>query len=204
MAEVELISSAVSFSLEEGRVPSALQVVLVADIRDTLLGSGFSLSSRIRLLRTLTTTSDYIREVNTSEMPCALISYRQELHAPTQMSLRRFGSRRPETLSDSNEFDGLAMDGDALIGVLQAAERLNVKALWCDTWCYRSTGAYNHKEFVDTLHNVMASVVAVVWLPRSKLSSPGEYQYRTTFAGNRTRSLGKACHHAHDCAASAT
>ena len=159
------------------QTPRVLDVVLVDDLRDALLElqqggtaeiyrHGVDRLNSVELLKVLANTSEYIKEVNTSDTPCALVSYRQERHT-----------------SESDAFEELTMDGDALIGVLSAAQRLGVKGLWCDAWCYRSTGEYNHDEFINTLHNVMTSVVGVVWLPRSKAGSRGEYQYRlwTTF-----------------------
>ena len=100
--------------------------------------------------------------VCTTNVCCALVSYKQE---------RRAGST-------SGTLDALTIDGAALRGIVAAARSLKVDALWLDAWCYHSPGAYDHADFCRTLRDVAEGVEAVIWLPRSKAGSPGHYAFR--------------------------
>jgi hypothetical protein len=53
--------------------------------------------------------------------------------------------------------------------------------VWLDAWAYRQQppwGDYDHPHFCATLAHVMLRVNHVIWLPRSRKSAHGEYQYR--------------------------
>ena len=158
---------------------SSLKVVLVDDLHEQLHACHVT---PLDLLQRLSDSKEFIKEVDTSLVSCALVSYRQEPHVCKKHGVCCANVSSAQQASDER-FDGLTMDGDALLGVIEAARRLDVKGVWCDKWCYRAEGAYDHRAFTDTLHDVMAGIVAVIWLPRSKASSSGEYQYRlwTTF-----------------------
>jgi hypothetical protein len=59
-----------------------------------------------------------------------------------------------------------------------ARARRVVRARSC--WAYRAQPpwrAYSHDHFVQSLTSVMLSVDLVVWLPRSRAHSDGQYQY---------------------------
>jgi len=88
-------------------------------------------------------------------------------------------SYRQEPGPEGTQFANFTIDDVALRGVLEQADALGCDSLWCDAWCYRFTGSYDHADFCSTLHNSVRGIRAVVWLPRSKnCSGSGEYAYR--------------------------
>jgi hypothetical protein len=143
-----------------------LRVVLVALLEARLKSeSEYSVLSTLAHKDSLLTTT-----VRTSEVRCALVSYKQE--KGTDMPGKRIQGV-------DGTFDAFTLDGSALRGIVAAARSLGAEAVWLDAWCYRSpNGAYNHEDFCSTLNDVIEGVCSVVWLPRSKERSPGHYPYR--------------------------
>ena len=104
---------------------TALDVVRVADLVDRLRAQ-----TPLQVLNELfSKTSELLRRGEAGQR-VALVSYRQE---------RGTG---PSASSDAAAYAHLTLDDTALRGVVAAAERLRVDALWCDAWCYRSAGSY--------------------------------------------------------------
>ena len=101
--------------------------------------------------------------VSTAAVKCVFVSYRQEVGT--------------QDVADA-PYDEFTLDGNALRGIIAAATRLGAEAMWLDCWCYRYVGEYDHQAFCRTLHDVICGVHGVVWLPRSKSGSLGEYGYR--------------------------
>ena len=129
-----------------------LRVVYVADLEKRLASS-----SELALLTELAAGDSLLTTVLSSDVRCALVSYKQEQSAG----------------------NALTLDGPALRGVIAAARTLQVDALWMDAWCYRSeNGSYDHQDFTRTLRDVIGGIKAVVWLPRSKQSGSSDYAYR--------------------------
>ena len=138
-----------------------IRVVLVNTLEEHL-----ATVSEVAVLNWLACGDALTTKVSTSRVSCALVSYRQE---PRDTSV--FGT--------TSDFDKFTLDGAALRGIVAAARTLKVTALWLDAWCYRSDGdEYDHADFCRTLNDVVQGVEAVVWLPRSKQGSPGEYPFR--------------------------
>jgi hypothetical protein len=90
--------------------------------------------------------------------PFGLISYRQEYDAA----------------------DGTTMDGTALESIVKVAEAAGITALWCDSWCYKTAGAYDHQRFCSTLAAVVLHATEVIWLPRSRPQAKPTYQFRAS------------------------
>ena len=189
--------SATSLTLTRPDTHSAdrsLRVVKLETLETLLAEDGRHGGLReLEVLNLLANTDKYIETVDPRKTPVALLSYRQERceHARSTNSARGAGA-----------FDHLTLDGAALRGVVAAArEKLGVEALWVDVWCYHFSGDYDHDHFCRMLHNVLENVAAVVWLPRTKLKSKGEYGYRLWYVG---AGLGRADHmhhasgHVHD------
>ena len=136
-----------------------LKVILVATLEHRLKSE-----ADIAVLASLAYGDTLLTTVKTSEVNCALVSYRQE----------KVAGARP----NDGTFDAFTLDGCALHGILDAARALSVDAIWLDAWCYRSpTDRYDHEDFCSTLNVVMDGVQAVIWLPRSKRGSSAEYAY---------------------------
>lgn len=93
------------------------------------------------VLHHLKSTDTHLQTVELSEVRCGLISYRQEWKT-------------------DGEYADLTLDGAALMGALAAAKRLQLDALWLDSWCYRFAGKYNHADFCHTLHEVRTKLEA--------------------------------------------
>ena len=128
-----------------------LRTVLVATIEERLAAD-----SELSLLHTLANSDTLLTTVRTSDVRCALVSYRQEKQAGAQA------------------FGEYTLDGAALRSIVVAARSLEIEAIWLDAWCYRTcTEQYDHEDFCRTLNDVIAGVAAVVWLPQSKLGSTG-------------------------------
>ena len=141
-----------------------LRVVLVSRLEAWLVTEAElgKISPELAVLTSLAKGEDMLTTVDTAEVSCALVSYRQE--GPTTKS----------------EFDAVTLDGQALRGIVGAARRLQCDAVWLDAWCYRSRagGEYDHADFCQTLSDVVEGCEAVIWLPRSKSSSTAEYAFR--------------------------
>ena len=120
----------------------------------------------ISLLKKLAESDDLIECFDAARERVALVSYRQERRVLTSAG------------TPCNACDEFTLDVEALNGIVEAAVRLNATAVWCDVWCYRVYGVYNHADFIETLNGVVQNVSAVIWLPRSKRTSRGEYAYR--------------------------
>ena len=147
----EYASQRVSPEQDDG---GELCVVKISDIEHEL-----QQRTPAQVLTMLKCTDEHLHTVSTADVRCGLVSYRQEEQA-------------------HGEYAGLTMDGAAFIGILSAAKQIGLEALWLDAWCYRFTGVYDHADFCTTLHEVMSKIEAVVWLPRTRIGSKGEYAYR--------------------------
>jgi hypothetical protein len=171
----------VEVELEEWqpRVPSEsreLRVVLVEVLEQRL-----QTHSALDVLTELATNDhNLLTLVSTAKERCALVSYRQERGTSNSAA-------RPSTCFDcatkpdkhqADSFSNFTLDGDAFQSVVASAKAHGIKGLWLDCWCYRFVGDYDHMDFCRTLHEVINGVDAVVWLPRSKADSLGEYPYR--------------------------
>ena len=121
-------------------------------------------------------TCDCVSSVSLTDARCALVSYRQERGALASSS-RGFTSSVARSVMEE-QFERFTLDGEALHSVVAAAKELQVEFVWLDAWCYKFIGEYNHSHFCRTLHAVVSGVVAIVWLPRSKARSRGEYPFR--------------------------
>ena len=142
---------------------SSLRIVLVSRIEEQLDSNADTTASELAVLALLAQGDTLLSTVRTSEVRCALVSYCHE----------------PGSATRDSTFDAFTLDGPALRGIVAAARRLQVEALWCDKWCYRQPGdEYDHDDFTQTLNAVVGGVEAVVWLPRSKKGSSGQYPYR--------------------------
>ena len=124
-------------------VATKIRAVLVATLEEQL-----RCASALEVLTALAGGDAWLTTVDTSEVCCALISYRQEACLqPATVSTR---SRR------SGEYDALTLDGGALWGIVAAAHALKSEALWLDAWCYRPTTVeYDHTDFCRTLHGAV-------------------------------------------------
>ena len=146
----------------------SLRVVMVASLREAL-----HKTSEQAVLTALAHGDSMLVTVNSRDVRCALVSYRQE--RCTRHSTSGAIGRR----SGDDSFADFTLDGAALRSLLEQAHMHKIDALWTDIWCYRSGGAaYDHKDFCRTLHSVTEGIIAVLWLPRSKVGSRGEYAYR--------------------------
>ena len=154
-----------------------LRVVLLETLERQLASE-----SDAAVLATLANGDTLLSDVRTMNVRSALVSYRQE-----KCALQKCGS-------GGDEFAAFTLDGAALRGIVAAARSLGVDAVWLDAWCYRSpAGKYEHEDFCKTLQDVVEGVEAVVWLPRSKHGSAGDYAYRLwARAQTRTPSLASA------------
>ena len=151
-------------SMELGSLTPPTPTLLSA-IRLSTLRTRIDSEGEANTLAILTSTTNRLLE----KVPAAsvvLISYRQE----------RVGTAGQDGL---RKFDSYTLDGQALRGIVEAATKLRAEAVWLDAWCYREgPDGYEHDDFCETLHGVISGVFAVVWLPRSKVGSRGEYPYR--------------------------
>ena len=150
------------------RTARELRVVLVSLLEDRL-----AKQSEVDVLTALADGDTLTTTVRTSDVCCALVSYRQE----AKPGATRAAGQHP--------YAALTLDGAALRGIVSAARSLKVDALWLDAWCYRSCGEYDHEDFCQTLNDVIEGVEAVIWLPRSKRDSSAEYAYRPRRESNR-------------------
>ena len=138
------------------KVSHQLRVVLVSQLEAWL-----ATETELAVLTSLASSEDLLTTVDTAEVSCALVSYRQE------------------SGTTAGEYDGVTLDDRALRGIVGAARLLKVGGIWLDAWCYRSgAGIYEHEDFCRTLSDVVEGVEAVVWLPRSKADSLGDYAFR--------------------------
>ena len=155
-----------------------LRVVLVSRVEEQLAASNAdTTASELAVLAQLAQGDTLLSTVRTSEVRCALVSYCHE----------------PSSATQNSTFDAFTLDGPALRGIVSAARSLQVDALWLDKWCYRDPGDdYDHDDFTQTLNAVVGGVEAVVWLPRSKKGSSGQYPYRVA-CESRTRTPSPAC-----------
>ena len=167
--------------------PDTLTVVLVSDLRELLATE----QPRAVMVLLHAEDSSLLKTVNPDVTSCALVSYRQEgdVTPPSCLAMHRSKSTRLG-------FEDFTMDGKALQGVIDAAEAAGIEALWVDGWCYRSKGKYDHDDFCKALHAVITSVKSVIWLPRAKCGSRGEYGYRLwcTFEASCVEQLNLPVH----------
>lgn len=172
IAKARLLTTELGACRPRGR---QLRVVKLSTLREFLSRCG----NELQVLTALAESVDdsLVTMVDSTAVKVALVSYRQEKRA----------SDAPSP-ADSNacalfgaQYNALSLDGYALHHVIKAAETLRCEALWLDAWCYKpSSSGYDHEDFCHTLHDVMESIVAVVWLPRSKYDNANgsEYAYR--------------------------
>ena len=119
-----------------------LRVILVATLEERLASE-----SEVAVLTALANTDTLRTTVRSSDVRCALVSYRQEKHEG----------------ADDRVFGNLTLDGAALRGIVAAAHSLGVDAIWLDAWCYRApAGVYDHEDFCKTLSDVIEGVESVV------------------------------------------
>ena len=141
----------------------------VSAVRLSVLRKRLETMSRAELIKALEdeNNDNLVESMDSASNIIALVSYRQE-------------RRRTLPGAASGVFDRFSLDGRALDGIIEAAERLGAEALWLDVWCHRERELESDDpdEFFRSLANVIQAVSAVVWLPRTKQTSPGEYGYR--------------------------
>ncbi|KAG8460466.1 hypothetical protein KFE25_013116 [Diacronema lutheri] len=157
-AACELWTVGAGADVERGPPPHVeLALVCVRKLR-AALGAAPGDGGAARVLDSLATSTELLVEPRDAlGLPFALVSYRQEA--------------RPG--------DAHRLDARALAGIVLAAERLRVHAVWLDAWCFRQPGPYDHRLFVATLSDVVTHMAAVVWLPRSRTDvTLGTYQHR--------------------------
>ena len=75
------------------------------------------------------------------------------------------------------ESDCWTLDESAFLSAVESARTFTIDYLWLDSWAYRKS-PYVHADFCKTLAYVMLTTTHVVWLPRSRKTAPGAYQYR--------------------------
>lgn len=85
-----------------------------------------------------------------------------------------------------SSLDVYTLDTAALLATVEAAIAHDIDFLWLDCWAYRRQppwASYSHDHFTASLTTVMQTVDLVLWLPRSRATASGTYQYRiwTTF-----------------------
>ena len=148
-----------------------LRVVRIADLLERL-----KVEPPEEVLRALARTDDLLSTVSTSEASCALVSYRQEATGPlpllqrvaafatTGRSLTAMLLNQQAEPGNVLTEDGVTLDGEALLGIIEAARGARVDALyslrietpeadvhsfttasstsasldnrWLDVWCY--------------------------------------------------------------------
>ena len=164
--EISSSTPSVRFPADQAAGHRDFRVVRLADIDAKL-----ETCTAAEVLTELSTTDNLLWPVG--HRRCGLVSYRQEW-------------------AQAGEYAGLTLDGPAFVGVLAAARSVGLEALWLDAWCYRFVGEYDHSDFCRTLHVVVTNVAAVVWLPRTRVDSKGEYPYRLwcTFEALCVQELG--------------
>uniref|UniRef100_A0A7S2IYI4 Uncharacterized protein n=1 Tax=Haptolina brevifila TaxID=156173 RepID=A0A7S2IYI4_9EUKA len=96
---------------------------MVSALRVSALREQLKIMTQPELLASLEEDNNpLIEAIDPQSMTIALVSYRQE---------RRIGE------GANGPFDRFCLDGQALEGILEAAERLKADAIWLDVWCYR-------------------------------------------------------------------
>jgi hypothetical protein len=149
-----------------------VSVVYVSALEARLSANGASDA----VLQILCETDELLTSVNLNHVRCGLVSYRQE---QLETGVRVAPHRRFQALREPRKDGRFTMDASTLLSIVAAAHRLGLDALWLDAWCYRvDESGYVHDDFCRKLHQVVSGVTAVVWLPRSRTISTGQYGYR--------------------------
>lgn len=156
LSQVELTT----FGSVAAQLPGDIRIVHVADLVERLRKC-----TPLEVLNVLFNTDELLSQP-VAGCRCALLSYRQERGTNGLSS------------AEASAYAHVTLDGDAFRGVIAAAIKLGADSLWCDAWCYREPGEYDHAHFCKTLSSVVSSVCFVVWLPRSKHGSSAQYAYR--------------------------
>eukprot|EP00966_Prymnesium_polylepis_P133957 3096417-Prymnesium_polylepis.2 len=78
--------------------------------------------------------------------------------------------------------DAFTLDAFAFLSAVAAARQHGIAYLWLDAWAYRQQppwATYRHEHFCECLAEVMLLVDRVIWLPVSRLTGLGTYQFRS-------------------------